>query len=120
MVSLIDQINKTRGTIISDPNEADAFAWAALEPKAPLVQIAFKHPPLPENGVRINITYTGVCQSDVSLLRDKYGKLVPTVFPCVCKHEIVGRVIATGKQVTNLKEGDLVGVGPKRECCSQC
>lgn len=36
---------------------------------------------------------------------------MPTVYPCVPGHEIVGRVTHTGSAVTKFKVGDLVGVG---------
>jgi uncharacterized zinc-type alcohol dehydrogenase-like protein len=36
---------------------------------------------------------------------------MPTTYPCVPGHEIVGRVTKVGAAVTNFKPGDLVGVG---------
>ena len=36
---------------------------------------------------------------------------MPTVYPCVPGHEIVGRVIKVGFAVTKFKAGDLAGVG---------
>jgi len=36
---------------------------------------------------------------------------MPTSYPCVPGHEIVGRVTKVGASVTNFKAGDLVGVG---------
>jgi len=120
LVGLIDHIDKTRGTIVSDPKEADAFAWAAIKPGEKLTQIGFKHPVLPDDGVKIKITYTGVCQSDCSILSNKYGDIFPSVWPCVCGHEIVGKVLQSGKDVKGLKEGDVVGIGPNRYCCNNC
>ena len=43
-----------------------------------------------------------------------------TVWPSVAGHEIVGRIIKLGKNVQEFKENDLVGIGPKRECCNEC
>ena len=37
--------------------------------------------------------------------------VMPTVYPCVPGHEIVGRVTKVGSAVTKFKAGDLVGVG---------
>jgi uncharacterized zinc-type alcohol dehydrogenase-like protein len=42
------------------------------------------------------------------------------VHPMIPGHEIIGRIYAVGKNVTNVKEGDLVGVGPIRDCCENC
>jgi uncharacterized zinc-type alcohol dehydrogenase-like protein len=36
---------------------------------------------------------------------------MPTVYPCVPGHEIVGRVLKTGNEVTKFKEGELAAVG---------
>ena len=36
---------------------------------------------------------------------------MPTVYPCVPGHEIVGRVTRVGSAVSKFKQGDLVGVG---------
>ena len=36
---------------------------------------------------------------------------MPTVYPCVPGHEIVGRVTKVGSAVTKFKPGDLAGVG---------
>ncbi len=36
---------------------------------------------------------------------------MPTVYPCVPGHEIVGRVTAVGSAVTKFKKGDIAAVG---------
>jgi uncharacterized zinc-type alcohol dehydrogenase-like protein len=48
---------------------------------------------------------------------------MPTVYPCVPGHEIVGRVTNIGSAVTKYKNGDLVGVGclvDSDGTCPQC
>ena len=48
---------------------------------------------------------------------------MPTTYPCVPGHEIVGRVSAVGAGVTSFKAGDLVGVGclvDSDGTCTQC
>jgi len=45
---------------------------------------------------------------------------MPTVYPCVPGHEIVGRVVKAGRQVKKFKEGDLVGVGCMVDSCRTC
>jgi uncharacterized zinc-type alcohol dehydrogenase-like protein len=37
--------------------------------------------------------------------------IMPTVYPCVPGHEIVGRVTKVGSAVTKFKPGDLAAVG---------
>lgn len=61
--------------------------------------------------VRIEILYCGICHSDLHQARDEWHAVMPTVYPCVPGHEIVGRVTAVGAGVTRFKAGDTVGVG---------
>ena len=61
--------------------------------------------------VQIQILYCGVCHSDLHQVRNEWENMMPTVYPCVPGHEIVGRVVKTGAAVKKFKEGDLAGVG---------
>lgn len=45
---------------------------------------------------------------------------MPTVYPCVPGHEIIGRVVAVGSAVRKLKEGDLAAVGCMVDSCRRC
>jgi len=44
----------------------------------------------------------------------------PTQYPCVPGHEIVGRVIAVGTEVTKFQVGDIGGVGCIVDSCGVC
>jgi len=61
--------------------------------------------------VQIEILYCGVCHSDLHQARNEWQEMMPTVYPCVPGHEIVGRVVKVGSAVTKFKAGDTVGVG---------
>ncbi len=61
--------------------------------------------------VQIEILFCGVCHSDLHYSRDEWHDAMPTVYPCVPGHEIVGRVTKVGASVTKHKAGDIVGVG---------
>lgn len=67
--------------------------------------------------VRINIEYCGVCHSDIHLARDEWGR---SEYPMVPGHEIVGRVIEVGSNVTEFALGELVGVGVLVNSCGHC
>jgi uncharacterized zinc-type alcohol dehydrogenase-like protein len=61
--------------------------------------------------VQIEILFCGICHSDLHTARNEWASVMPTVYPCVPGHEIVGRVTTVGNAVTKFKPGDLVGVG---------
>lgn len=70
-----------------------------------------------EKDVLIEILYCGVCHSDIHQVRSEWG---PAKYPMVPGHEIVGRVIHAGKNVSKFKEGDLAGVGCMIDSCREC
>ena len=61
--------------------------------------------------MQIEILFCGICHSDLHYARDEWHDVMPTVYPCVPGHEIVGRVTKVGSAVTKFKAGDVVGVG---------
>jgi uncharacterized zinc-type alcohol dehydrogenase-like protein len=67
--------------------------------------------------VQIEILYCGVCHSDLHTVRSEWGK---ATYPCVPGHEIVGKVVATGKDVTRFRSGDHAAVGCMVDSCRQC
>ena len=67
--------------------------------------------------VAIDISYCGVCHSDLHTARGEWGE---TLYPCVPGHEIVGTVSAVGADVTRFKVGDTVGVGCLVDSCGHC
>jgi len=75
--------------------------------------------PRPQD-VQIEILYCGVCHSDLHQVRDEWNMIMPTVYPCVPGHEIVGRVVKVGRDVKKLKEGDIAAVGCMVDSCRKC
>jgi uncharacterized zinc-type alcohol dehydrogenase-like protein len=61
--------------------------------------------------VQIEILFCGICHSDLHTVRNEWSSIMPTVYPCVPGHEIVGRVTRVGSAVRAFKPGDLAGVG---------
>lgn len=112
------QLSFERGKIVEDPKDAHGVAWAVLEPKGELKKVYLQHPVLKDDEVRIRVTYSGICQSDVTVIMQKFG--LGGILPIIAGHEIIGRIHKLGKDVKGLKEGELVGVGPIRECCKNC
>jgi uncharacterized zinc-type alcohol dehydrogenase-like protein len=86
-------------------------AFSALSATAPLAPFSIdRREPLPTD-VQIEILFCGICHSDLHQVRDEWKHTMPTVYPCVPGHEIVGRVTAVGSAVTKYQPGDIVGVG---------
>ena len=76
-----------------------------------------------ERDVRVEILFCGICHSDLHQVRNEWSGAMPTVYPCVPGHEIVGRVTDVGAAVTAFKAGDLVAVGCMVDSdgtCSEC
>jgi len=67
--------------------------------------------------VKIDITYCGVCHSDIHTVRNDWKG---SSYPVVPGHEIIGRVVEVGNGVNNYKIGDLVGVGCLVDSCQTC
>lgn len=70
--------------------------------------------------VQIDVLYCGICHSDLHQVRDEWNTFVPTVYPCVPGHEIVGRVVKVGSAVHKFKEGDIAAVGCMVDSCRKC
>lgn len=86
-------------------------AYSAASKTSPLASSSIPRRDLTERDVRIEILFCGVCHSDLHAVRDEWNEFMPTVYPIVPGHEIVGRVTEVGSAVTKHKLGDMVGVG---------
>ena len=60
-----------------------------------------------EHDVPIEILFCGICHSDLHSVRNEWSEFMPTVYPRVPGHEIVGRVTQVGSAVTQYKRGDV-------------
>jgi uncharacterized zinc-type alcohol dehydrogenase-like protein len=88
-----------------------AKAYAAQSATSGLAQFSVPRRNLRPDDVQIQIQYCGVCHSDLHQVRNEWQSTLPTIYPIVPGHEIVGRVAKTGSAVKKFKEGDIVGVG---------
>lgn len=71
--------------------------------------------------VQIKIEYCGVCHSDIHYARDEWSSWSGgSLYPAVPGHEIIGKVISVGGDVTAFKIGDQVGVGVMVDSCQTC
>src|SRR6187397_1671048 len=85
-------------------------AYAADSATSPLAQTTINRRDPGEHDIQIEILFCGICHSDLHQVRNEWSAM-PTVYPCVPGHEIVGKVTKVGSAVTKFKPGDLAAVG---------
>src|SRR4030042_4552109 len=101
----------------------NAKASSAASATSPFVSSTIPRRDPKEQDVQIEILSCGICHSDLHYARDEWHSFLPTVYPCVPGHEIVGRVTKVGSAVKKFKPGDLAGVGclvDSDRTCPQC
>ncbi len=91
--------------------------YAAHSATLPLRLFDFERRDLRSKDVLIDILYCGICHSDLHLVRNEWGR---SNYPMVPGHEIVGRVIKTGKNAKKFKKGDVAAVGCFVDSCRKC
>ena len=87
-----------------------AKAYAAASAKSPLAPMTISRRDPGEHDVHLEILFCGICHSDLHQVRNEWSAM-PTVYPCVPGHEIVGRVTKVGSAVTKFRPGDIAAVG---------
>jgi uncharacterized zinc-type alcohol dehydrogenase-like protein len=100
-----------------------AKAFSAASAKSPLASGKIPRRDPEAHDVQIEILFCGICHSDLHQARDEWRSVMPTVYPLVPGHEIVGRVSKVGSAVKNFKAGDLAAVGclvDSDGTCPQC
>ena len=94
-------------------------AFAASNPTSPLAAASIPRRDAGPDDVELEILFCGVCHSDLHAARNEWAAW-PTIYPCVPGHEIVGRVIKTGANITSVKPGELAAVGCMVGSCRTC
>jgi uncharacterized zinc-type alcohol dehydrogenase-like protein len=100
-----------------------AKAYAAGSATSPLASTTIPRRDPTEHDVEIEILFCGICHSDLHQVLNEWSGVMPTVYPCVPGHEIVGRVNKVGSAVKAFKPGDLAAVGcmvDSDRTCPEC
>ncbi|HUU47597.1 MAG TPA: alcohol dehydrogenase catalytic domain-containing protein [Nitrosopumilaceae archaeon] len=80
-----------------------------------------KHEIKNENEILIKIEACGVCHSQLHGIEGDWKDLgIPPALPTVPGHEVVGKIVEVGKNVTKFKVGDRAGITPLLEACKEC
>lgn len=92
-------------------------AYGVRSTTTPVVPLQIPRRAVGPKDVLIDVLYSGICHSDIHAARGDWGS---PDFPKVPGHEIVGRVLAVGNQVTKFRVGDTAGVGCMVDACGEC
>lgn len=108
----------TEGSLGKGPYPAKAYG--AIGVTSLLKPMDIQRRALGPRDVLLDVLYCGVCHSDIHQARNEWPLTVPTTFPVVPGHEIIGRVRAVGDQVTKFRVDDIGGVGCMVDSCGTC
>lgn len=93
------------------------IGYAAHSSDGHMTPYHFDRRELRANDVAIEILYSGVCHSDLHTVNGDWGD---QPYPLVPGHEIVGKVISVGADVTQYSVGEHVAVGCMVDSCQEC
>ena len=94
---------------------------APIESKPLKLSEIEKHEIQRPNEILIKIEACGVCHSQLHGIEGDWKDLgIPPTLPTVPGHEIAGKVVEIGKDVTKFKVGDKAGISPLLESCMKC
>jgi alcohol dehydrogenase (NADP+) len=100
-----------------------AKAYSVSSATSPFASTTIARRDATDHDVQIEILFCGICHSDLHQARNEWSGVMPTVYPCVPGHEIVGRVTKVGSAVTRFKPGDVGAVGcmvDSDRTCPEC
>ncbi|MDH3192673.1 MAG: alcohol dehydrogenase catalytic domain-containing protein [Nitrosopumilus sp.] len=73
------------------------------------------------NEILLKIEACGVCHSQLHGIEGDWIDIgIPPKLPTVPGHELVGKVVEIGRNVTKFKVGDRAGITPLLEACKEC
>ncbi|PYK17351.1 MAG: hydroxyacid dehydrogenase, partial [Verrucomicrobia bacterium] len=82
------------------PTTYNAKAYSAASETSPLASTKIQRRDPTDRDVQIEILFCGICHSDLHSVRNEWSEFMPTNYPIVPGHEIVGRVTKVGSGVT--------------------
>ena len=85
--------------------------------KKPLRLVKIPIPQPANDEVLIKISRCGVCHTELDEIE---GRTPPPRFPIVLGHQVVGKIVKTGKNIQRYKIGDRIGVAWIFSSCGKC
>jgi len=99
---------------------AAARGFATHGPDAKFQSFEFARREVGPSDILIDITHCGICHSDIHQAKAEWEPMIPSIFPMVPGHEIVGRVSQVGSDVAKFQVGDAAGIGCFIDSCGVC
>lgn len=88
-----------------------------LENETPLKLTELEDPKPQKDEIIIKVHACGVCHTEIDEIE---GRALPSFFPIIPGHQIVGEVVEVGEEVKNFKVGDRAGAGWIYSSCEKC
>ena len=116
-ILLLISLSSLSLNLYAQTDSIPTHGFAAFDESGVFHPYKFKRHAVGDDEIRIEILYSGICHSD---LHNVHGDWRKEEYPMVPGHEIAGRVVAVGKDVTKFKVGDYAGVGCIINSCHVC
>ena len=92
-------------------------SYAVTQPQGRFESFEFELGNLKPDEVEIDVSFCGICHSDLSMRNNDWGM---TAYPFVPGHEVIGKISAVGEAVHHLSIGQTVGLGWYSRSCGTC
>lgn len=116
-ILLLISLSSLSLNLYAQTDSIPTHGFAAFDESGVFHPYKFNRHAVGDDEIQIEILYSGICHSD---LHNVHGDWRKEEYPMVPGHEIAGRVVAAGKDVTKFKVGDYAGVGCIINSCHVC
>jgi alcohol dehydrogenase, propanol-preferring len=87
------------------------------ENRSPLDLVDMPNPDLKNYEILLKVSVCGVCHTELDEIE---GRTLPSFFPIIPGHQVVGRVVERGAGASRWKTGDRVGIAWIHSACGVC
>lgn len=116
-ILLLISLSSLSLNLYAQTDSIPTHGFAAFDESGVFHPYEFNRHAVGDDEIQIAILYSGICHSD---LHNVHGDWRKEEYPMVPGHEIAGRVVAIGKDVTKFKVGDYAGIGCIINSCHVC
>lgn len=110
-------LNKKSLQEFRENKRISAVGYAVFTKDSKFQKYEFSRHPIGQKDILVDILYAGICHSDIHSARSEWSS---GIYPMVPGHEILGQVIAKGKDAHKFEVGDFVGIGCMVNSCGTC